>query len=160
MTFRRIEQIDAETGEFMGTALALIPKKHYNAFVDGWVAMAQPALDLLAEYRHELGMEGYAVLLSLLGKLDFENHLVVNQVDLAKRLKMQRTNVNRAIKRLIGLGVLLEGPKAGPLRTYRLNPNFGWKGSAKNHLSVIKLDKKKKTAKAPATAPGTPENQE
>jgi DNA-binding IclR family transcriptional regulator len=83
-----------------------------------------------------------------LGKLDFETPLVVNQVELAKRLKMQRTNVNRAIKRLVALEVLIEGPKTGPLRTYRLNPSFGWKGSAKNHQNVVKLDQKKKTSKA------------
>jgi len=33
--------------------------------------------------------------------------------------------------------------KAGPSRTYRLNPHFGWKGSAKNHQNVVKFDKKK-----------------
>jgi hypothetical protein len=70
MTFRRIDQIDTETGEIIGNALTIIPVKHQNAFKQGWVAMSQPALDLLAEYRHEIGMEGYAVLLSLLGKLD------------------------------------------------------------------------------------------
>ena len=46
---------------------------------------------------------------------------------------MNRHNVNRSIKKLIELGVVLEGVKIGVSRSYRLNPNFGWKGSAKGH---------------------------
>ena len=46
---------------------------------------------------------------------------------------MNRHNVNRSIKKLIELGVILEGVKIGISRSYRLNPNFGWKGSAKGH---------------------------
>ena len=44
---------------------------------------------------------------------------------------MNRHNVNRSIKKLIELGVILEGVKIGISRSYELNPNFGWKGSAK-----------------------------
>ena len=49
---------------------------------------------------------------------------------------MNRHNVNRSIKKLIELGVILEGVKIGISRSYRLNPNFGWKGSAKGHREV------------------------
>jgi hypothetical protein len=146
MTFRRIDQIDTVTGEIIGNALIVVPKKYYNAFVDGWVAMAQPALDLLAD--SDLTGEELKVLLKLLGRLDFENFLLINQSELAKSMGIQRTNVNRSIRRLLEMEILLEGPKVGPLRTYRLNPTFGWKGSAKNHQNVVKLDKKK-ASKAP-----------
>ena len=40
---------------------------------------------------------------------------------------MNRHNVNRSIKKLIELGVILGGVKIGISRSYRLNPNFGWK---------------------------------
>jgi DNA-binding IclR family transcriptional regulator len=109
--------------------------------------MSQPSLELLAEYRQEMGIEVYAVLLYLLGKLDFENHLVVNQSELAKKLGMRQPHISRSLKRLVALEVLIDGPKAGSLRTYRLNPSFGWKGSAKNHQNMVKLDQKKKTSK-------------
>ena len=46
---------------------------------------------------------------------------------------MHRQHVQRSIKRLIQLGIILEGVKIGISRSYRLNPNFGWKGSAKGH---------------------------
>ena len=46
---------------------------------------------------------------------------------------MHRQHVQRSIKRLIQLGIILEGVKIGISRSYRLNPSFGWKGSAKGH---------------------------
>ena len=61
---------------------------------------------------------------------------------------MQRQNVQRSIKRLMALGVLLEGPKIGISRSYRLNPEFGWRGSGKNHIATLDLERKKRMAKA------------
>ena len=55
---------------------------------------------------------------------------------------MQRQNVQRSIKRLMALGVLLEGPKIGISRSYRLNPEFGWRGSGKNHIATLDLERK------------------
>ena len=54
----------------------------------------------------------------LLGRIDFENLMVVNQAELAKELGMHRQHVQRSIKRLIALGVILEGPKIGISRSY------------------------------------------
>ena len=57
---------------------------------------------------------------------------------------MNRHNVNRSIKKLIELGVILEGVKIGISRSYRLNPNLGGKAQPKarealhEHLKVIK----------------------
>ena len=44
---------------------------------------------------------------------------------------MNRHNVNRSIKKLIELGVVLEGVRIGISCSYRLNPNFGWKAQPK-----------------------------
>ena len=45
---------------------------------------------------------------------------------------------------LLDVGVIFEGPKVGRSKTYRLNEQFGWKGTVTNHkrhsktaLSVI-----------------------
>ena len=48
----------------------------------------------------------------------------------------------------MALGVLLEGPKIGISRSYRLNPEFGWRGSGKNHIATLDLERKKRMAKA------------
>ena len=55
----------------------------------------------------------------------------------ARELDMHRQHVQRSIKRLIQLGIILEGVKIGISRSYRLNPSFGWKGSAKGHREAL-----------------------
>ena len=68
---------------------------------------------------------------------DYENLIQVNQAEVAEQVGMNRHHVNRSIKKLIELGVVLEGVKIGISRSYRLNPNFGWKGSAKGHRQSL-----------------------
>ena len=116
--------------------MAVLMPKRRNAFREGWVAMAQEATKLLAKQK-DLGLDGFRVLMLLISMLDFENLIQVSQAEIAKELDMQRSNVARAIKRLIGTGALLEGPRIGVHRSYRLNPRFGWKGSAVGHHSAI-----------------------
>ena len=120
--------------------VAYVAPRRRNGFGTGWMAMAQDAFDLLAN----ANLEGkdFRVLMKLLARLDFQNLLVLNQADLARELDMHRQHVQRSVKRLIAMGVLLEGPRIGINRSYRLNPNFGWKGTAKNH--VIALDQERK----------------
>ena len=79
--------------------------------------------------------EGYVW--AMLARLDYENLIQVNQAEVSEQVGMNRHNVNRSIKKLIELGVILEGVKIGISRSYRLNPNFGWKGSAKGHREAL-----------------------
>jgi hypothetical protein len=37
----------------------------------------------------------------------------------------------------MAIEALLEGPRIGVSRSYRLNPNFGWKGSARSHQRAL-----------------------
>ena len=73
----------------------------------------------------------------MLARLDYENLIQVNQAEVSEQVGMNRHNVNRSIKKLIELGVILEGVKIGISRSYRLNLNFGWKGSAKGHREGV-----------------------
>jgi hypothetical protein len=132
---KRMHQIDLSTGEIVEGFVAYVAPRLRNGFSDGWVAMAQnPAMSLA---RSDLGADDYRVLFGLIARLDYENLLVLNQADLARAIGMQRQHVQRAIKRLIGIGVLLQGPKIGISRSYRLNPEFGWKGKAKAHQAAL-----------------------
>ncbi len=139
MANRRIGQFDKATGEILGEGFVayVVPKRRNGFHQEGWVAMAQGAAMIFAQRRKELGEEGFAVLLAAMAKLDFENLLVLNQAELARELGMDRHHVNRALKRLIAMDALLEGPRIGINRSYRLNPRFGWKGSAKNHVVAL-----------------------
>lgn len=92
--------------------------------------MAQDALKVLKDIKR---VEDFRVLMAMLERLDFDNLIQVSQADVASELEMDRAQVNRAVKRLCDLGALVPGPRIGVSRSFRLNPTFGWKGSAKSH---------------------------
>ena len=75
--------------------------------------------------------ETMKVLMYLFGKLDFENFIQQTQIDVAEGLGMRKQNVNRAMQILTAKQIVLEGPKVGRSKCYRLNPNYGWKGKVK-----------------------------
>lgn len=87
------------------------------------------------------------VLMYLFGELDFENFIYCSQKDIAEELEMQQSHVSRAIRFLISKQIILESPKIGRVKCYRLNPNYGWKGKVSNldkyhrdHLKLVSSD--------------------
>ena len=84
--------------------------------------MAQNGAEILAQ--SDLGANDFKVLMKLLSVLDYENLIQVSQADIARELDMHRQHVQRSIKRLIQLGIILEGVKIGISRSYRLNPSL------------------------------------
>jgi predicted transcriptional regulator len=142
---KRIDQIDTETGEILSQGcLVYVPRKKHLSY-GRWFAMNQ---DVMAAFKQFKRVEDYRVLFALLERLDFENFINASQADIAKDLDIDRSNVNRAIKRLIAAEAILEGPKVGINRTYRLNPNFGWKGSVGNHKKAVSDQMRQRMDKA------------
>jgi len=131
---RRVTQIDLETGEDLGGFVAVIRPKNKSSFQRHFT-MNQAALITIA---NELNHDQMRVLMALLADLDYENYIQVAQIDIAETLKMQKTNVSRAMRNLLEFGVIVEGPKVGRSKTYRLNPQFGWKGTVSNHKKALK----------------------
>ena len=131
---RHMQQIDHQTGEVVEGFVAYVVPKRKNGFQKGWMAMAQEAMMMLAQSN----LTGNDMkVMAMLARLDYENLIQVNQAEVSEQVGMNRHNVNRSIKKLIELGVILEGVKIGISRSYRLNPNFGWKGSAKGHREAL-----------------------
>lgn len=134
---KRVTHSVLDTGELMeGAVLGMFFPKRQNGFKEGWLAMAQGALMELAQ--SDLGQQDWRVLAGVLAKLDYENFLLLSVADLAKQIGMQRPHVSTSIAKLEAMGVLVRGPKAGRSSTFRLNPSFGWKGSASNHQKALK----------------------
>lgn len=102
--------------------------------------MALEPLEMLAA--SDLRGDDLRVLLALLGRLDFENLIQIEQTAIAEKLGMQKQHFSRSIKRLIAQGCLLQGPKIGRSRTYRLNPAYGWRGSGKEHQKALRAAEK------------------
>ena len=105
---RHMQQIDHQTGEVVEGFVAYVVPKRKNGFQKGWMAMAQEAMMMLAQS-------------NLTG-----NDMKVMWAMLAQ-VGMNRHNVNRSIKKLIELGVILEGVKIGISRSYELNLTSGGK---------------------------------
>jgi hypothetical protein len=138
--FRHIGNFDQTTGEIIeGGVLALIPRKKINGFGKGWFAMNQGALKAFRE--SNLTGRDYDILFAILEILDFDNYIQLCQEDLCQELDMKLSNVNRSVKKLVSINALIEGPKISRSRTYRLNPNFGWKGSAYSHRIALNQQK-------------------
>ena len=134
MSQRRINQVDESTGEVLGGFVAVVRPRQKSAF-ERHFTMNQSALLILA---NTLNGEQLRVLLALLAELDYENFIQVAQADIAEKLNINKVNVSRSVKALIDVGVIFEGPKVGRSKTYRLNEQFGWKGSVSNHKKALK----------------------
>lgn len=151
---KRVVQVDAETGEMLeGAVLGMFFPKRQNGFNGGWLAMAQDALMALA--KADLGDEARRVLFAILARLDFENYLLLNQAELAESIGLKRGNFSRAVAKLEEHGIIVRGPKAGRSVTFRLNPSYGWKGSASNHREALRARMKASNI-AGVVRPGEP----
>jgi hypothetical protein len=131
-----LQQVDMDSGELLEGFVAVVQPKRRNGFRKGWLAMAQDALSLLATA--DLTGRDYKVLMALLARLDFDNLIQVNQAEVAREIGIRRSHFSESVGKLIDLGALIEGPRVGVHKTYRLNPRFGWKGSASSHQKALK----------------------
>ena len=130
---QRITQIN-DQGEIVGGFVAVIRPKQKSSFQRHFT-MNQDALKILAK---ELTGEQFKVLMLMLADLDYENFIQIAQADIADALEMQKTHVSRAVRALLDVGVIFEGPKVGRSKTYRLNEQVGWKGTVSNHKKALK----------------------
>lgn len=159
MGSKKVLQIDAKTGEVLDGFVAVVRPKVSNGFTEGWYAMALGIWKIFAH--SELEGADFKVFFLLLTRLDFENRLLINQAEIARELGMHRQHVQRSIKKLLELGAILEGPKVGQNRSYRLNPNLAWRGSAENHKKALeKQRKQRKQRMKAANITGVVKNEE
>ena len=132
-----------ESGEIHeGVVPVLCGVKTHSPYGDRWMQTNQDFLIELAK-RRDIGIEVFRVFLFLNARLDFENIIQVPQVEIARELEMSKQSVNRAIKKLENLGIIIRGPSQ-VTSSWRLNPNAGWKGNIHNlrqaqrdHLTII-----------------------
>ena len=105
---------------------AKIPTAKKDKIGGNWVAMFQESLIWMS--KQNLTGEQWKVFAALFGRMDFENYVRINQTALAQELHTNKTHISRAIKKLLELDIITEGPRAGLNKTYMFNPNIGIKG--------------------------------
>ena len=126
---RNLATIDLDTGEILDG----IPV-YFNAKVkwkEGFFMGIQEGFMALAKDKDITGTT-WRVLNYMLGKLGFENYIVIQQKEICKELQLYKPDVSKAIAILVRKGIILLGPKLGRTQTYRLDSDFGWKGKIKN----------------------------
>ena len=116
-----------------GIIKGYFPVKEKNLGKD-WLALYQQAISNIADMN--IPHEQERVFLKLLSKVDFENHLCVTHQQIADELKMKRPNVTKAIKGLKEKNIIVEGPRVGLNKTYRLNPYIAYKGKNRNEAII------------------------
>ena len=95
-----------------------------------WLVLWQDGSDIGVSMTEQAKMEKpltqteYRVRDFLMGTIGIGNCVYVNQAEVARELRLQRADVCRAIKRLIALQILIQGPKSGRSNTYMVNPAF------------------------------------
>lgn len=88
----------------------------------------------------DLTGEQYKVLMYLFSRLDFDNFLKVPQKEISEKLNLHKSNVSKAIKKLVELDVIAVGPMAGHSKTYRLNPRIAHRGAKNYQSNIIEYD--------------------
>lgn len=107
-----------------------------------WLLLWQDGSDIgvsmteQAEMERPLTQTEYRVRDWLMGTIGIGNYVHVNQAEMARRLRIQRADASRAIKRLIELGILIQGPKSGRSNTYMVSPAFCFSGGLGNGLKA------------------------
>ena len=129
---KQIEQVDLETGEIIGR-MVWIPYR--PKLTERWFMAFQDAFEAIAKDPDMTG-ENLRVLMYLYSKLDFENFIQQGQTDIATALGMRKQHVSRAIRLLTSKQIVLEGPRLGRSKCFRLNPDYGWKGKVKTLQEV------------------------
>ena len=130
---------DLESGEI---TYAVVPIRR-NYFEEEYFCMFQKSLDLISEDR-ELTYDDLRVLLKLFRHLDMKNYISISQKEICEQLKMDKSNVSKAMTKLLNKGIILKGPRLNGIYTYTLNANYAYKGHLKNlkkerkrHLEIV-----------------------
>lgn len=101
-------------------------------------------LILFQQALEELACDNYLtrsilrVLLYMFGKIGYENKINKSQVQIAQALKMQQSQVSKAIKYLIEKDIIVHHAEE---RIFYLNQKIAWRGSIENYDEYVKKEK-------------------
>jgi hypothetical protein len=98
--------------------------------------------------KKKMGAEATNVFLFLLGQIEYDNLLIISQIEIARELGMKKQNVSRAIKTLIKNEVLeIKDPHRKRRQRFKLSDKFVWKGKLNKTLKPAPKKPEKKATK-------------
>ena len=127
---RRVGTVDLDTGEILEEGISVWVKGKVRWHED-WMMVIQEAMIEIARDK-SFSLEMWRVWSFMVGKLGFENWIILPQREIAASLDMHEANVSRAIKKLLAKKIILKGPKIGRTSAYKLNSKYGWRGKIEN----------------------------
>lgn len=126
--------MDTKTGEILDLRerpgmFVYIPDR--PRWREGWFMAIQDAFVVLAKDK-ALSGRPMRVLTYMMGRLDWDNYIMLTQAEIARELDLHRQDVSTAVRLLVERGIVQEGPRVGRSHSYRLNSTYGWKGKTVN----------------------------
>jgi len=108
------------------------PKKHLKK---DYARCFLNEMEVIASSK-DLNATDLRVLIAIIGNLEYENILNISQKNLAEKLKIQRPEITKSIKKLISKKYLHVIDRIGRQNIYQFNPNIAFRSRAKNHKDL------------------------
>jgi hypothetical protein len=119
----KLELMNRETGEVIPVEVRRRPDRVAGRFF----MVIQEGLELLAIH-DDLTHDARRVMLFLLARMDFDNHIRLSQTVIASELGIDKSRVSRAVKLLVECRLIRPGERIGRATFYVLSSAIGWKG--------------------------------
>lgn len=119
----KLELMNRETGEVIPVEVRRRPDRVAGRFF----MVIQEGLELLAIH-DDLTHDARRVMLFLLARMDFDNHIRLSQTLIASELGIDKSRVSRAVKLLVECRLIRPGERIGRATFYVLSSAIGWKG--------------------------------
>lgn len=126
----KVQTVNQKTGEKKDGYFVYIAYPKPKITGNRWFMTFQDSLITIAKDKDLTGAIK-SVLLFLMGNLEFENYISIKQISVSKELDIHKTDVSKAMRLLVAKGIILK-VKDGTTTGYKLNPNYGWKGTVSN----------------------------
>lgn len=118
----RIVKVDS-TGKIVSESK---PSRKYAKNVREFLKLFEEAGAYIA--KQKLSGQQLSILFLILSNLDYNNFVRVSQKEIAEELGLHFQKVSGAMRRLVEVGILEEGPRVNMCKTYRMNPRIARKG--------------------------------
>jgi uncharacterized small protein (DUF1192 family) len=136
---------DKETGDVIADFGARPPKR---CTLKNFTMLFHEASEKLAR-NEKLTGETLRVFLFAISYIDYEHRISLTQAEIARELGLKQPNVNRAFRLLAQEGIFQEVDKFGTNKIYRLAPEYGNKGKARNYQEKLQQPSKDKNDRLP-----------
>ena len=133
-----LEQSVRDITEMPETKVSIITGRYYPKNIPDFVMLFQAVTEKIIS---ELSPASAKILLYMLSKLRYSNHIGINQTTIAEETHLSERSVSRSVKELKDLKILIAYKDEQDKRrdVYIINPYTAWKGTFKAQKTAIKL---------------------